>query len=734
MDGFCEKAGFDLEAPSSASRARKATSQATACDYLAVGKSAETGRWGPTWSWNGKPCTAGGARTAAANHPDNQFLVITRGEGVFEACVADDIPLLAGPRNARVALRQVHDRGWQIGVPVAAIPTRARLWPRAACAAAPTQLPEPWPLGGDKDGVTSRHSSVYPWGWGSHVAGVVVRTGRALRAERLAPGRIVMSVRSRLQAAFAAALAAGIALPRRRRVAAAARRRRARRPRSRSRPQPTPTPSTGGGGTGATLRARQGQPSTPSARRRSSRAARRRAHAPWTCWCSRSPQIFDKTDEVGSGHGPVPGPRQGGLPERPRRQPDGGGLLRPARSRRLELRADPGQERERLLRELRRARELRPHAARRQLLRDLHAGARSRWTGATCRPRAAAAATRTRRRSAQHELQAAPARAGLLHARLDGPSSGTTGPTARAIGFTDGRSLCPVRPEDSPERVPCETWRVGYAKDTGPPGPDLDRRRPVLHRARRAAARTTPRTSTRCSSTRRAPIRSARNTGTCCTRGGRAMRSDVLLAVGAALCARGALRRVAAAGAPAPTPRPCRRRRPDSRRRPPTPTPVIALPPGMVCDPTPPPLYGLKREGAHNSGGTRKTLDSRPRGHQREQLLREGRLRLDRQVLLHARRKAIRRPRRATTSRWARSPETGRWGPTWILQRQALYRRRGRGRLHQQPGQPVPGERARRRAVRGLRRGRDPALDRTPTCPARAAARAQSPPVSGECR
>jgi hypothetical protein len=39
------------------------------------------------------------------------------------------------------------------------------------------------------------------------------------------------------------------------------------------------------------------------------------------------------------------------------------------------------------------------------------------------------------------------------------------------VGFTDGRGLCPVRPEDSPERVPCETWRVGNAKDTGRPGP-----------------------------------------------------------------------------------------------------------------------------------------------------------------------------------------------------------------------------------------------------------------------
>jgi len=39
-----------------------------------------------------------------------------------------------------------------------------------------------------------------------------------------------------------------------------------------------------------------------------------------------------------------------------------------------------------------------------------------------------------------------------------------------AVGFPD-RSLCPVRPENSPEREACEAWRVGYAQDTGRPGP-----------------------------------------------------------------------------------------------------------------------------------------------------------------------------------------------------------------------------------------------------------------------
>jgi len=39
------------------------------------------------------------------------------------------------------------------------------------------------------------------------------------------------------------------------------------------------------------------------------------------------------------------------------------------------------------------------------------------------------------------------------------------------IGFTDGRSMCPVRPEGNPEREACELYVTGRAVDTGRPGP-----------------------------------------------------------------------------------------------------------------------------------------------------------------------------------------------------------------------------------------------------------------------
>jgi hypothetical protein len=40
-----------------------------------------------------------------------------------------------------------------------------------------------------------------------------------------------------------------------------------------------------------------------------------------------------------------------------------------------------------------------------------------------------------------------------------------------SIGYADGRSLCPVRTEGATDRVACENWRVGKARDTGRNGP-----------------------------------------------------------------------------------------------------------------------------------------------------------------------------------------------------------------------------------------------------------------------
>ena len=44
------------------------------------------------------------------------------------------------------------------------------------------------------------------------------------------------------------------------------------------------------------------------------------------------------------------------------------------------------------------------------------------------------------------------------------------------VGFAKGRIQCPVRPDTAIDRVACENWRVGTAKDTGRLGPTWTRR------------------------------------------------------------------------------------------------------------------------------------------------------------------------------------------------------------------------------------------------------------------
>jgi len=98
MNNFCEKAGFATTAKFCYTR-QEGDPQATACDYLAVGRSAETGRFGPTWYYNGKLCSGGAGEDGCSNNPDNQFLVDIRGDGVFEACAGDEIPLSQDPEK-----------------------------------------------------------------------------------------------------------------------------------------------------------------------------------------------------------------------------------------------------------------------------------------------------------------------------------------------------------------------------------------------------------------------------------------------------------------------------------------------------------------------------------------------------------------------------------------------------------------------------------------------------------
>jgi hypothetical protein len=51
------------------------------------------------------------------------------------------------------------------------------------------------------------------------------------------------------------------------------------------------------------------------------------------------------------------------------------------------------------------------------------------------------------------------------------PLVGPDADYCRKIGFTDGRSMCAVRTEGTPDRQACEAYAIGKADDTGRPGP-----------------------------------------------------------------------------------------------------------------------------------------------------------------------------------------------------------------------------------------------------------------------
>jgi hypothetical protein len=65
--------------------------QRVACDYMVVGK-ADTGRWGPNWYWNNKPCGGDNAESCN-NHATEQFLVIAKAPGRYESCASDSVPV-----------------------------------------------------------------------------------------------------------------------------------------------------------------------------------------------------------------------------------------------------------------------------------------------------------------------------------------------------------------------------------------------------------------------------------------------------------------------------------------------------------------------------------------------------------------------------------------------------------------------------------------------------------------
>jgi len=88
VDHYCDRVGFgDWKF---CDTRIEGDPQRVACDYMAAGKSAETGRWGPTWYYDGQLCST---TTQCANHPTEQFMAIAKNSGTFMACAADTVPV-----------------------------------------------------------------------------------------------------------------------------------------------------------------------------------------------------------------------------------------------------------------------------------------------------------------------------------------------------------------------------------------------------------------------------------------------------------------------------------------------------------------------------------------------------------------------------------------------------------------------------------------------------------------
>lgn len=92
VDGFCASVGFDPRSRFCFTRFEDDPQRAD-CDRMALGVAADTGRWGPQWYYEGLECAGGGDQPGCNNHPENQFLVIAKGSGVFQACASMDVPV-----------------------------------------------------------------------------------------------------------------------------------------------------------------------------------------------------------------------------------------------------------------------------------------------------------------------------------------------------------------------------------------------------------------------------------------------------------------------------------------------------------------------------------------------------------------------------------------------------------------------------------------------------------------
>jgi hypothetical protein len=88
---YCRSVGFD-DGRSYCPVRPEGHPERQACEAARVGRAADTGRAGPTWSANGGRCSGpDGGAASCLNHPDNQYLVFAYGSGRFRACAASGV-------------------------------------------------------------------------------------------------------------------------------------------------------------------------------------------------------------------------------------------------------------------------------------------------------------------------------------------------------------------------------------------------------------------------------------------------------------------------------------------------------------------------------------------------------------------------------------------------------------------------------------------------------------------
>ncbi len=104
VDGYCDRVGFgDWKYCDTRPEGHP---QRAACDYLVAGRAPETGRWGPSWTFGGQPCSS--ATGSCANHSTNQFMTIAKANGTYVACASDDWPVAAsGTRCGEIEVKDI---------------------------------------------------------------------------------------------------------------------------------------------------------------------------------------------------------------------------------------------------------------------------------------------------------------------------------------------------------------------------------------------------------------------------------------------------------------------------------------------------------------------------------------------------------------------------------------------------------------------------------------------------